>query len=59
MNWLKDKIFPAIIIAVMFGLFGFFVDFQVLKANVKTDRMLIMEVRDDVKHIKKYLTGLE
>ena len=50
-----EKILPTIIIAAILGIFGFYIDFQGLKASVKHDKVLLLEMRDDIKIIKKEL----
>jgi len=59
MEWVKDKIFPTLIIAVVLSYIGFFVDFQILKASVSNDRAIIKEIKADVKDIKRHLMGIE
>jgi hypothetical protein len=55
-NWFTKNITPALLIALIVGCFGFFVDFQDLKA-----RVFGIEMKTDInyKHIKESLEEIK
>jgi hypothetical protein len=59
-NWWNKNVAPAIIVAVLIGAFGFFVDFQDLKAKVigieikfEYINKNLMEIKADLKELKR------
>ena len=62
MKWYRNNILPALIIAFVLGCFGFFMDFQGLKAKVNNIEFQfnyisksLDEIKSDVKELKRGL----
>lgn len=61
-TWFFNKIAPALLIGAIIAYVGFFVDFQVVKAEINGDRVTlgkvlkkIEKVEDDIKWLRNFL----